>query len=75
MTNLTEIIVNADITSFGNIQSMYKDIKLSLNTGDKEVDISPILVDENNEEAIYITLDKNECKVLAAILNAYSDLL
>lgn len=75
MTNFTELTISAEISSFGAIQAFYKNLKISPNIADREVDIVPMLQNEEKEEAIYITLNKEQCKVLAAILNAYSDLL
>lgn len=72
---MSEVIINAQITSFGEIQNFYLGLKILLNAADNEVDISPILQDENKHESIYITLDKEKCKTVAAILNAYADLM
>lgn len=70
--NFTEVIINAEISSFGVIENKYSNIKVLLNECDKEVDISPMLQDENNEEAVYITLNKEQCVLLASVLKAYA---
>lgn len=73
--NYTEITINTDVEAFGVIHNMYSNIKVSLNEADGEVTLSPILQDESNEEAIFITFNKEQCLNLAAILKVYASLI
>lgn len=74
-SNVTEITINAMVTSFGTIKNLYEDIKIQLDEHEKSVDIIPVLKDDNNDESVYITLNKQQCLALASILKSIASLI
>lgn len=73
IANYTEIIINADISAFGFIENKYRNIKLMLNEGDKEVEISIMLQNEEDDEAVFINLNKVQCIAMANILETFAN--